>query len=152
MTRHILLLLLLLSVSASAQEAPTATISYAWGPLATTVAQPTLATDGISLASVVRWRVILTPSTGTFTGAGTLEAYYYTRTGSPLGTYRWVRAALQDCKLSTESHANASGLVCGDFSASGYGYDSVARIAYVPKGIVLTGGTTLMLGMEVVVR
>jgi len=103
---------------------------------ALTEAAPTLSTDGVLLTGVTSIVAVLTaPGGQTFTGAGSLIAYYWSD-----ALARWVRASRADDNLSDLSGLAEGALPAWEIKAGN------GRFAWIGSGIGVSGaGTTFTL-------
>jgi hypothetical protein len=124
---------------------------FASQPLNATGA-PSTPFEGVELRSAVEWRVHVRPSTGTFSGAGVLEAYYWTTSGCPnaaLGC--WDYAPQFNCHLDSGDTGRV-GRVCGSWPVDSEAYNTTGRIWYVPRGFTTSDPAATLSVTIVVVR
>ncbi len=101
---------------------------------------PTLGTQGIDLANVAGYRVIVSAeSTRTLSGAGTLQCYYWS---NPLA--RWIRC-LTTFDIAVDS-SSVRDHIEGDFTVA----VGAGRIFYKPDSVTVSAGTTVTVTIEVV--
>jgi hypothetical protein len=104
---------------------------------------PTLGTDGVSLAGATHYQVTVSAASGqTLSGAGTLTCYYYGAVDGS-GTRRWF-----PCDSTLNVAVNKSGQRDMTSLQFPVGIPS-GRLMYVTSGVTVSGGTTVVVTIEV---
>jgi hypothetical protein len=152
--RNLPILLLLLSSVVSAQAPILSRRTVTHTDVDASAAIPTTTAHGFSVAGVTSYTVLVRPTSGTLAGAGTLQAFYWTKIRTSLTCVNgcMFRAPWLDCTIDSSS-SSAPGYACGMFNflpGPVSGDDSF--IIYRPVGVTLNSGSTVTLMYSLVTQ